>query len=183
MSCSPGDYLYLREKLAQLKGDSFKSKRASCNHFEKKYRFKYSDFSAGDKKQCLLLCKKWAQKRKSNHPDYLYRAMLDDSFLCQEAAISDFSKLGLVGRVIKIDKKIAGYTIGYQLNKDTFCNIFEVCDDSYKGIYQFIFKRFCLDLPAYKYVNTLDDSGLENLREVKLSYKPYAIIKNHIINR
>ena len=53
-----------------------------------------------------------------------------------------------------------------------FCVLLEVCDLKFKGISEYIFREFCRGLTDYKYINTMDDSGLENLRISKLSYHP-----------
>jgi hypothetical protein len=60
----------------------------------------------------------------------------------------------------------------YEINKDTFCILYEITDLSVKGLAQFIFKEFATELTGYKYINIMDDSGLENLKKVKLSYQP-----------
>ena len=80
--------------------------------------------------------------------------------------------LGLVGRVVFIDSCLKGYTFGYPLNSEIFCILFEVTDLSIKGLAQFLFRSFCQEGTAYRWINAMDDSGLENLKRVKLSYRP-----------
>jgi len=43
--------------------------------------------------------------------------------------------------------------------------------------------RFCRDLEPCKYINLMDDSGLENLKKVKLSYHPLKIIPAYIARK
>ncbi len=166
------DYVYLRKDLADLKGNRYKHKRASCNYFSKKYKFQYLPYKQDMKNDCLKLFSKWASARKQKFQDLYYHKLLEDSFSAHKLAIENFKTLELTGRVIKIRNKIAAYTFGFELKEDTFCVLLEVCDLKFKGISEFIFREFCGELTGYKYINTMDDSGLENLRISKLSYHP-----------
>ena len=177
----PGEYLYMREDIVTLAGDRFKSKRASYNHFIKHYDFEFRTYQKQDMPGCLALYKHWQDERKNRFSDLVYRAMLEDNFLCQGLAMENFSKLGLFGYVIRIKDRITGYTLGFPINPTTFCILFEICDLEYKGISVFLFSEFCRRLPDYKYINVMDDSGLENLRKVKLSYCPVFIEPNYVV--
>ena len=121
---------------------------------------------------CFKLFSKWASARKQKFQDLYYHKLLEDSFSAHRLAIENFKVLGLTGRVIKIRNKIVAYTFGFELKEATFCVLLEVCDLKFKGISEFIFRKFCGELTAYKYINTMDDSGLENLASSKLSYHP-----------
>ncbi|MDD5654386.1 MAG: phosphatidylglycerol lysyltransferase domain-containing protein [Candidatus Omnitrophica bacterium] len=178
----PGDYICKREVLAALKGDRFKSKRASCNFFAANYDFRYRPFEAKDKKEAIRLYRRWAKQRAGKFSDKIYLGMIQDSLLCQVEAMDGFKALGLLGRVIEIERRMAAYTIGYPLNRETFCVLFETTDLSVKGAAQYIFRRFCEEL-EYEYINIMDDSGLENLKKVKLSYHPFKTARSYIIKR
>ena len=98
--------------------------------------------------------------------------MLEDCWHAHRTGLMNHEQLGLVGRVVFIDGVLKGYTFGYPLNSESFCVLFEVTDLRIKGLAQFLFKEFCREQAAYRWINTMDDSGLENLRRVKLSYRP-----------
>ncbi|MFA5388160.1 MAG: phosphatidylglycerol lysyltransferase domain-containing protein [Candidatus Omnitrophota bacterium] len=166
------DYIYLREDLSSLKGNKYKHKRSACNYFSKNYKFKYLPYKQSMKNDCFKLFSKWASARKQKFPDLYYYKLLEDSFSAHKLAIENYKALGLTGRVIKIRGKIAAYTFGFELKEDMFCILLEVCDLKFKGISEFIFREFCGEMAQYKYINTMDDSGLENLRISKLSYHP-----------
>ena len=166
------DYIYLRKDLAELKGDKYKHKRASCNYFAKNYKFQYLAYEPKMKNDCLKLFSKWTAGRKKAFSDLYYNKLLEDSFSCHKLAMENFKELGLTGRVIKIRGKIAAYTFGFEITKDMFCVLLEVCDLKFKGIAEFIFREFAKEMIRYSYINTMDDSGLENLRISKLSYHP-----------
>ena len=177
------DYVCQRIDLAQLKGDKFKSKRAAFNYFSKHYQFEYLPFSLQYRDDCLKLYNLWASERKSKNKDPLYQGMLGDNFSCLKIIMRDYPDLGLTGRIVKIGQDISAFTFGFKLNKNTFCILYEIADLSIKGLSQFIFRQFCSELKDYKYINIMDDSGLENLKKVKLSYHPVRLIPSYIVKR
>ena len=179
----PGDYLCKRSDIADLKGNRFKSQRACYNYFIKHYEFEFRPYLLKDIDACLGLYEQWAEARKRKYSLAFYQQMLKDNFLCQAVAMKNFFRLGLIGYVIEIKGKIAGYTFGFSINPGMFCILSEICDLAYRGISQFIFSQFCQRLSGYEYINIMDDSGLENLRKVKLSYHPLRIVPNYIIKR
>jgi len=166
------DYIYLTKDLIELKGNRYRHKRASCNYFSKNYKFQYLPYRQNMKNGCLKLFSKWMKDRVQKSHDPYYHRLLGDSYSAHKLAIENFKALGLTGRVIKIKGRIAAYTFGFEITKDMFCVLLEVCDLKFKGISEFIFREFSRELSAYKYINTMDDSGLENLRISKLSYHP-----------
>lgn len=177
------DYLCLRNDLASLSGNKFKSQRAAYNYFSKHYNFDSSKMKPAHRKECLRLFNLWLKERSSQCKDDLYCGMLEDNRKVIKGTLADYRKLGLEGIVVRVDKKIKGFSFGYKLNPETFCILYEVADLAVKGLAQFIFRRFCQELNNYKYINIMDDSGLKNLRKVKLSYKPARLIPSYIITR
>jgi len=177
------DYLCNRDDLVNLNGDAFKSKRACINFFKKNYSFEYIPYVARHKKECLRLYGVWAAERASRNPDPVYQGMLEDGAKCLKLALTHYSDLGLSGRIVKVDHKIRAFTFGYPLNPRTFCVLYEVADLSCKGLAQFVFREFCDDAQKYTCINVMDDSGLENLRRVKLSYKPARLIPAYTATR
>lgn len=177
------DYLCKRSDLVRLGGDKFKSKRACFNYFHKHYEFQYIPFSLPYRDDCLGLYNSWAQERKIKNPDPIYQFMLEDSRISLKNALDNYPDLNLIGRLVRIDKKIKAFTFGFKLNPDTFCILYEITDLSIKGLAQFVFRRFCSELEGYRYINIMDDSGLENLKKVKLSYQPAKLIPAYIVKR
>ena len=177
------DYLCLRSSLAGLRGDKFKAKRACFNYFVKHNTFEYLPFSPKDISGCLELYNCWTRQRRQQNQDHLYQGMMDDSLNCLKLLLKDCGYLGITARIVKIDNEIKAFTFGYKLNKDTFCILYEITDLTVKGVAQFIFRVFCEELKDYKYINIMDDSGLENLKVVKLSYHPVRLIPGYIAKR
>jgi len=177
------DYLCRRQDLVQLRGNKFKSKRAVFNYFIKHYAFQYLPFSLKYRDDCIKLYNCWMRERKARNPDPIYRQMLQDSRVCLETTLDNYADLNFIGRIIRINKTTKAFTFGFKLNPDTFCILYEITDLSIKGLSQFIFRQFCSELKDYKYINIMDDSGLENLKIVKLSYHPVKLIPAYIITR
>lgn len=176
------DYLCLRKELAELRGSRFKAKRADINHFMKNYQFSCRAFSLKYKEPCIKLYSQWMQERYRRYNDKVYQSMLEDNFKVLKFLFNFYQNLDFVGWVVEIDSKIKAFSLGYPLNKDTFCIFYEVADLKIKGLAQFIFWYFCQQLSSYKYINIMDDSGLENLRRTKLSYHPQKV-SNYIVKR
>ncbi len=177
------DYICKREGLAGLTGNKFKSKRASCNFFTKNYDFSFEPLSLKDRNSCFKLYSLWAKQRNSGNPDHIYQGMLADSLVSLKEAFANYANLGFQGWIVKINKKVKGFTLGFPLSADTFCVLYEITDLSVKGLAQFIFRAFAEELKGYKYINIMDDSGLENLKKVKLSYHPEKLVPAYIVRR
>lgn len=180
-ACLPGsrDYLCLRDSIANYRGDKFKHKRSAYNYFIKNNLFEYLPFWPKDGEECLALYDTWASERKENITDRIYRFFLDDNRAALNVMLTSYSGLGMTGRIIKIGGKIKAFTFGYELNPATFAVLYEVTDLAIKGLSQYIFSTFAGELP-YTYLNIMDDSGLENLREAKLSFHPEKTIQSYI---
>lgn len=179
----PGDYLCRRQDLARLGGNCFKSKRSSYNYFIKHYSYQWREYSPKDKQACLDLYSLWMSQRRSQARDKIYLGMLEDSRASLKVLLDDYKKLDLTARLVKINGRLVAFAFGFRLNQDTFCVLYEITDLSVKGLSQFIFRQFCAGLSGYKYINIMDDSGLENLKKVKLSYRPAELVPAYIINR
>jgi len=177
------DYLYRRTDLVNLNGNKYKPKRSALNYFIKHNSFEYLPFEKKDIKACLALYRKWQSGREKKCNDAIYRQMLSDNYLAQKTAMDNFKKLELMGRIIRIKNKIQAYAFGFRLNPDTFCVLFEVANLGIKGIANFLFREFCKEQQGFSYINCMDDSGLESLKRVKLSYRPCKLIPAYIVTR
>ena len=91
------EYIYVRKNLAGLVGNTYKHKRASCNHFSKKYNAKIVPYRLSMHKECLGLYDLWMAKRKEENSDTLYQQMLEDSRISFRAALRSYQKSGLRG--------------------------------------------------------------------------------------
>ena len=179
------EYLYATKTIGELRGDDFKPQRNAYNSFIKHNpSVNYKPYDDIYLDECLNLYETWRKKRSEKYDDPIYQAMLDDSRSAHTIGISNYQELGLIGRVVRINDEVHAYTFGYELNRDTFCILFEISDLSIKGLAQYIYREFCKELlSTYKWINAMDDSGLENIKRVKLSYHPTKLIPSYNITK
>lgn len=177
------EYVYRSEDLSELRGDRYKQQRNAYNAFVARYpSITCEPYQLTDQDACLQLYERWRKSRAKKYDDPIYQAMLDDSQSAHRIGIEHERELGLVGRVVRIDGELHAYTFGYELNSETFCVLFEIADLDIKGLSQFIYREFCKELTGtYKWINAMDDSGLENLKRVKRSYHPTRLIPSYNI--
>ena len=177
------EYVYRTEDLSELRGDRYKQQRNAYNAFIAQYSsIKCEPYQLTDRDACLQLYERWRKSRAEKYDDPIYQAMLEDSQSAHRIGVTHAKELGLVGRVVRIDGELSAYTFGYELNSETFCVLFEITDLNIKGLSQFIYREFCKELRGtYKWINAMDDSGLENLKRVKRSYHPTQLIPTYNI--
>lgn len=177
------EYIYRAEELVNLSGYGYKSKRNAYNAFVSCYPSAIlTPFRREDMEQCFALYESWQKSRAAQNDDEIYLAMLTDSADAHRMGISHALELGLIGRVVRIEGEIRAYTFGYPLNSEMFCVLFEISDLNIHGLAQFLYREFCREIMRnYKWINAMDDSGLENLKRVKQSYHPSDLIPSYTV--
>ena len=174
----PGEYIYLREDLANLSGQAYKSQRHDCNYFLAHYPgVTFEAFKDQDYASCMALYERWAESRASCYSDCVYQAMLEENRLVHARLLSFGRELGLVIRVLKVRGKLIGYTFGFVLDADTFCVYAEITDLTYTGAAAYIFKSLCqdVDVKSHTRINTMDDFAMPNVQQAKGAYHPLAM--------
>lgn len=179
------EYLYYKKNLVELKGNAYKSKRASYNHFKKSVDSRYCAYETAMKDECLALYDLWKKQRYEKHTDEIYRNMLEENRGVHRFILEHAQRLNLTGRVLEIEGEIKAYTFGYSLSDNIFCVVCEVADLNFNGISAYLFKEFCsdYDLAAYQFINTMDDCGCESMRSSKLSYRPEVLLPVYTITK
>lgn len=174
------DYVYESEKLATLAGKKLHSKRNHINKFKSLYpNWSYETLNDENQEECFQMALKWRNQNGCN----------DDADKNAEMCVTLnslrlYKELGQTGGIIRIDGKIAGFTIGEPINADTFVVHIEKAFPQVDGAYTMINQQFVLhECMDYKYVNREDDAGSEGLRKAKLSYKPAFMVEKGIVTR
>lgn len=186
------EYCYYLEDIAGLTGNRFKSKRSSYNQCVKKYPYEFLPFESKMLDECMALYHYWREKRrkeinledpKSNDLE-IFNQMLDDNYGVNKLLMQYHKELGLFGRVIIVKNKIKAYTFGCAINNDWFCILSEIADSDIKGSAVAIFRDFAKELVSMKikFINTMDDFGLDNIKETKLSFHPSVLLQSYVVS-
>lgn len=167
------DYIYLRTDLATLSGKKFQAKRNHINKFRKTYNYEYLPITPEYIEECLRLEAEWCITNHCEEQEGMFnerRAII--------YALTHFEKLGLTGGLLRVDGKIAAFTFGMPISRDTFGVHVEKADTDIDGAYAMINYEFANHIPEqYTYINREEDLGIEGLRKAKLSYQPVIILE------
>ena len=170
------DYIYNSSDLISLPGRKYHGKRNHLARFNELGAV-FSEITDRDFDDCITFSTMEYNSRS---------AVPDHSFIAEQYAINTyfnyFGELGLKGGVIRIDGKVTAFSIGDQLNNDTFCVHIEKADTRFNGMYAGINNCFAKAAASgYKYINREEDLGLEGLRRSKQSYHPAFLLKKYTV--
>lgn len=170
------DYIYLTEKLAQLKGKKFHGKRNHIAAFEKAFpQWKYHEIDKSNIDLCIDMNRRWEKENLERNPRDLSNEQKAISI-----AFENFFDLDLVGGFITANDSVVAYTIGEEINSDVFCTHIEKAFGDVRGAYPIINREFAKNtISSYKYVNREEDLGEEGLRKAKLSYQPDILLEKY----
>lgn len=183
------DYLYKSDDLIELKGNAYHTKRNEINKFKKAYpNFRVALLDPDEHgKPIMLLFHKWVGDRIRYMPKEEAELFLEGIYQEQHAVkrmLAHFHELGLIGIVLYIDEEVKGFTVGERINHETASVIIEKTDFEILGCAQFVFREFSKILKetyGSLYINVGDDMGFENLKKVKMSYRPDRLIPKYTI--
>ena len=167
------EYIYLPKKLVDLEGNKFRKIREKINLFNKEYKnYEIKEYNQNEYKNIIDLLIIWNEDKTKNYLNDLNRL----NYL-----IENKNKLGLNIYLLKIDKIIVGIAIIQILVNNIGVVLYEKCDKKYKNA-NCILTHF----EAKKFINCKgfskqEDMGIEGLRQVKLSYKPFYFEKKYHI--
>lgn len=168
------DYIYSVEKMANLSGRKYHSKKNHFNSFKNKYNFKFELINEENISQCISFAREWYSENEATPTLIREQKAL-------ECAFQNYFKLNLIGAIIKVENKIIAFCVGEKMhNKNVFCTHFEKADYNFSGAYTAINKLFSEFLiNDFKLVNREDDAGVEGLRKAKLSYYPEILLEKY----
>jgi len=183
------DYVYLADDLINLRGNSYAAKRNEINKFKKNYPNISTEILNPELHYngIIELTNNWVVNRMKYLPNVNMDTFIDGINWERAAikrALSYFDKLEILGIVLKFDEKIVGFTVGEKLNEKTASVIIEKTDFFTLGAAQYIFWEFSKilrDTYNITFINVGDDMGLENLKKVKMSYRPHTLLPKYTI--
>ncbi|MDR0666445.1 MAG: phosphatidylglycerol lysyltransferase domain-containing protein [Campylobacteraceae bacterium] len=183
------DYVYKSEDLVELKGNNYHSKRNEINKFKKAYSDVRVEELEPEKHKHIInaLHRKWTNDRVKYMPKEEEDRFLEGILFEQNAIkrlLLHYEELELTGICLFIGDELKGFTVGEKINDHIASIIIEKTDFEILGCAQFLFREFSKILKekySVEYINVGDDMGFENLKKVKMSYRPEKLIAKYTI--
>lgn len=160
------DYVYEFEALSTLKGKKLHSKRNHLNRFRES-NWSYEAITPENIDECKAMSLKWCETNSTEDKS------MQEECCAVRAGLEHFEALGFKGGLLRVDGDVHAFTFGERLNNDTFVVHVEKAFTEVQGAYPAINYEFLNhECQGYTYINREEDTGAENLRKAKLSYKP-----------
>ena len=181
------DYIYHTRDLIELRGNAFKTKRNEINQFRRAHPdHALVPFKDQHREASRALVNTWTENRIRTLPegsveDFLYNLEMERKAINRTIALYD--ELGLEGLSLFIDGRLEGFTFGERLNSDVANVLIEKTNFNIQGAAQYLFREFTKVFADCTYINVGDDLGFENLRRVKMSYRPAMFGEKVILRR
>ncbi len=166
------EYCYERTRIAELQGDSYRSQRSLANHLLREERVLFRPYRSSDLKSCGELFETWKSQRLPNLQGQMGEKMIHSAQKAHLRTLLQGDSWGMSAWVVLLENRLAAYTAGAPLNKETFGIFLEVTDLHIKGLPAYIFSTLCRQLEGYSFVNTGDAEGLPRLAESKDHWHP-----------
>lgn len=170
------DYIYLREKLADLKGRKFHGKRNHIARFKDEGDWSYEPITSGNLEECRRMHRDWITFREDK-----WDAGVAEETDALHEAFDHYEEFGLVGGLIRKAGEIVAFAIGEPLNDEIMVVHFEKAYPDMQGAYPMINQQFAInECENFKYINREEDTGDPGLRKAKLSYYPDILLKKYV---
>lgn len=181
------DYIYNRTDLVTLKGKKYHSKRNHINRFMEN-NWSYEPISSDNIEECLQMNELWCKENLCREKDAVTKEEKEEQiskhkeFCVVKYSFEHFEDLGFKGGLLRVDGEVQAFTFGEPVNSDTFIIHVEKALLKYQGSYPMINKTFAETIDEkFTYINREDDTGAENLRKAKLSYKPVFMEEKYTV--
>ena len=169
------EYIYLSEKLINLKGKKLQSKRNHINKFKNKYKdWQYQKITSQLQiQECITMLDEWEKS-----VSYRIAPSQNDEYIAAKKMLENFDFLQLTVGAIKVNEKVVAFSVGEPLTEDTFVVHIEKAFEDIDGAYSIINQQFIEhEAHSFKYINREEDLGFENLRKAKISYQPEMLLE------
>lgn len=172
------DYVYEREKLAELSGKKYHGKKNHVNKFERTYSdWSYEPITDENVGDCVQAAMEWRKSNGCGGDDEK-----EMEFCVTLNSLRLMKELGLSGGCLRVNGRVVAFTIGEPLNGDTYVVHIEKALTDFEGAYTVINQQFVQrEMEGFLYVNREDDAGDEGLRLAKLSYHPVFMVEKGVV--
>jgi uncharacterized protein len=172
------DYVYRSVDLIQLAGAQYQAKRNHLHQFQRSRPIAYESLQEKHLAACLEVAAEWCALKKCDED-----LGLKGEWDAVRAGLRNFQELNLVGGVILVDNRVAAFTVGELLNRDTAVIHLEKADPAIPGIYAAINQEFCRhSWSEVPWINREQDLGVPGLRMAKMSYHPQHLVEKFRIH-
>ena len=170
------DYVYLSERLSELRGRKLQKKKNLVSQFNRLYPDScIKTLSDKGARMCIELAEKWCIQHNEFCDDEKKKEIE-----VMKRALQNRRHTGLEGLMLFCGNDLVAFALFSEQKKDTATVHFEKFDYDYKGSAQKINRETAIYLQErYKYINREQDIGNEGLRKSKLSYDPEMIIPTY----
>lgn len=181
------DYIYRSEDLINLNGNRYRDKRNLINQFRRSFpECRTEPMHAGHHAQALELTHNWMSHRLKYIPPQeiehsVYFMELERTAI--HRALKYFDQLALCGLCLFNGDEMLGFTIGERINSNVASVLIEKTNIEVLGCAQYLFREFSKQFADCEFINVGDDLGLENLRRVKMSYRPALLGEKYTLRR
>lgn len=166
------DYLYPRDKMADLSGRQLHKKKNLVNLFLRNNACVARPLLEEYADDALQVLEQWRQGQDA-----------PGDYAAAREALENMEYLQLCGGIFYINDEPMAYTLGEELALGkVFVIHFEkaIFEDRHKGIYQYVNQAFASVLPdKYERINREQDLGDPGLRQAKESYKPSGFVMKY----
>lgn len=174
------DYIYSAESLITLKGKKYQSKRNFVSRFKKNNNWSFEPITSENIEECRQMNDEWCALYGCANS-----ASLSEEGCSVRSALRNFQELKMEGALLRVDGKVAAFSIGEKLNSNTVLIHIEKAFAYIEGAYPAISQMFLESLRdkgiLFELVNREDDAGDEGLRKAKLQYHPLFMIEKYIV--
>ena len=170
------DYIYSTSDLIELKGNAYKTKRSEINQFRRIHPDHHMETLVPQHWDGIReLVNTWLQNRLKYLPptdiaNFLCTAELERTAI--NRALEHYEHLQLEGLCLFIGDRLEGFTFAERITPDVASVLVEKTNFMIPGAAQYLFRELAKTYTDCTYINVGDDLGLENLRKVKMSYRP-----------
>ncbi|MDR3314479.1 MAG: phosphatidylglycerol lysyltransferase domain-containing protein [Oscillospiraceae bacterium] len=170
------DYIYRQEDLALLPGKRYHQKRNHVARFMREHSWEYREIRPEDLPECLEMVMGWEELNAERDP-----LGLEQELNALRRCFANFELFACRGGLLRVEGKIAAFTLGEAINPRVFCTHFEKAFSAMQGAYQMINREFAANtLGDFELINREEDIGSEGLRRAKLSYYPTILLEKYL---
>lgn len=163
------DYLFSRHKLAYFPGRHLSKKRNLVKQLFATHTIRTENLTKALTKDALAVLETW-------HREHLISSSKDDYEPCKEG-LELLETLNLHGRIVYVDDRPAGFTLGERLSIDYFVVHFCKASPHIKGLYQYLYSDIAtIQEESCGWMNLEQDLGLPLLKKAKHSYLPDQLL-------